>query len=112
MHPVLEHLIKTNFADLQGSRVDGRIAVSDDLINLGLHELVATLTKSSSAGPSPSSAPAQAPKEEPAPYGNAPTKPEPTPDPRALLGKLDVEKLQYRTESGRTILEIACAVKK
>ena len=108
MHPVLEHLIKTNFSDLNGSRVDGRIAVSDDLVNLGLHELVATLTK-----PAPSGMPAKpAQKAEPAPYENAPADPAPTPDPRALLGKLDVEKLQYRTESGRTILEIACAVKK
>ena len=110
MHPVLEHLIKTNFSDLSGSRVDGRIAVSDDLVNLGLHEVVAMLTKPS--GPGTFAAPASTQASEPAPYGNDPSPEVSAPDPRALLGKLDVEKLQYRTESGRTILEIACAVKK
>ncbi len=110
MHPVLKHLIDTDFEDLAGSRVDGRISITDDLVNLGLHELVATLTKSS---PSPErNAPASPPKETPTPYDTEITKEDATPDPRALLSKLDVEKLQYRTESGRTVLEIACAVRK
>ncbi|WP_170067617.1 hypothetical protein [Neolewinella xylanilytica] len=100
----------TNFADLSGSRVDGRIAVTDDLVNLGLHELVAALTKASPAAKA--DAPANAPENTPTPYASDPAPKSATPDPKALLRKLQVEKLQYRTESGRTILEIACAVEK
>ncbi|WP_116106663.1 hypothetical protein [Lewinella sp. IMCC34191] len=109
MHPVLQHLMDTNFEDLSGSRVDGRIAVSDDLINLGLHEVVAMLTKSSAAPAGKTESPA--PESTPTPYDSTEKKAA-TPDPKALLRKLDVEKLQYRTETGRTVLEIACSVRK
>ena len=100
MHPVLKHLVETNFNDLNGSRVEGTIAVSDDLVNLGLHELIAQIL-----------APASPPKEAPAPYDTATEAAEPAPDPKVLLRKLDIEKLHYRTESGRTVLEIACGIK-
>ncbi len=100
MHPVLKHLLATDFADLAGSRVEGTFAVSDEMVNLGLHELMAQLK-----------APASPLKAAPAPYDSSVADPEPAPDPRALLGKLDVEKLNYRTEMGRTVLEIACGIK-
>ncbi|WP_116125670.1 hypothetical protein [Lewinella sp. IMCC34183] len=102
MHPVLQHLMNTDFADLEGSRVEGTFAVSDDLVNLGLHELIAQLV----------TAPASAPAAAPAPYDSTPTEKTAAPDPKALLRRVDVEKLQYRTEAGRTILEMACAIKK
>lgn len=104
MHPVLRHLIDTNFEDLAGSRVDGRIAITDDLINKGLHEVIASLTRPAPAPP--------APKPAPTPYAETDQETTEMPDPKLLLRKLDVEKLQYRTEAGRTVLEIACAVKK
>ncbi|NJB86610.1 hypothetical protein GGR26_002378 [Lewinella marina] len=100
MHPVLQHLIDNDFRDLAGSRVEGQLSLSDDLINLGIHELLAQLTAPAPAPP--------APTEVPSPKPQTTT---PAPDPRALLGKLDVEKLNYRTETGRTIVEIACAIK-
>lgn len=102
MHPVLKHLIDNDFRDLAGSRVDGQIALSDDLINLGLHELIAQLT----APAAPPQTAGAATAASPAPTGTA------TPDPKALLRKLDVEKVHYRTEVGRTVLEIACAIQK
>ena len=108
MHPVLRHLLDTDFADLAGSRIDGRIAITDELVNKGLHEAIATLTSPASAAKTtaPASPP---PAATPTPYAEKATE---MPDPKALLRKLDVEKLQYRTEAGRTVLEIACAVKK
>ncbi|MGB3799520.1 MAG: hypothetical protein WA952_06860 [Lewinella sp.] len=110
MHPVLQHLMDTNFEDLTGSRVDGRIAVSDDLINLGLHEVVAMLTKPAASARTSSETPKT--DSAPTPYDSDSEAKVSTPDPKALLRKLNVEKLQYRTETGRTVLEIACSVRK
>ncbi|THH40360.1 hypothetical protein [Neolewinella litorea] len=101
MHPVLQHLIDNDFSDLTGTRVEGQIALSDDLINLGLHELLSQFI-------APAPAPQEATSVPTTGTGATPS----TPDPRALLRKLDVEKLHYRTEAGRTIVEIACAVQK
>ena len=106
MHPVLQHLINNDFEDLSGSRIAGTVAVSDDLVNLGLHELLALLAQRKDP------APASAPNPTPAPYDETSDTTAQLPDPQALLRKLDVEKLQYRTEAGRTVLEIACAIKK
>ena len=106
MDPVLRHLLDTDFADLAGSRIDGRIAITDELINKGLHEAIATLTRP--PAPAGTAAPASPPPA-PTPYDDKTTE---LPDPKALLRKLDVEKLLYRTEAGRSVLEIACAVKK
>ncbi len=93
MHPVLQHLIDTDFSDLQGSSVEGQFAVTDELVNLGLHELVSQLTKPAS---STSTAPA-------APAGDKTTV---LPDTKLLLRKVKFEQLRYRTEAGRTVLEI------
>ncbi len=99
MHPVLRHLLDTDFADLKGSKISGQIALTDELINLGLHDLLGQLTKAA-APASDSPAPASAPK----PTGPA------LPDPKLLLQKLQVAHLKYRTEAGRTILEIEAGV--
>lgn len=98
MHPVLQHLLDTDFADLQGSRISGQLALTDELVNLGLHDLVAKLTQPAAT----SSAPAPAPPVKAA--GAA------LPDPKLLLQKVTIEHLQYRTEAGRTILEIKAGV--
>ncbi len=101
MHPVIQHLLDTEFADLRGSRVEGQIALTDELVNLGLHDLVAKLTQpavASATTPAPASAPATKPA--------APA----LPDPKLLLQQVKIEHLRYRTEAGRTILEIKAGV--
>ena len=92
MHPVLQHLIDTDFSDLQGSSVEGQFAVTDRLVNLGLQDLLAKLT----APATTSTAPAAPPKSTTAEV----------PDPKVLLSKVKFEHLRYRTEAGRTVLEI------
>ena len=93
MHPVLQHLIDTDFSDLRGSSVEGQFAVTDELVNLGLHELIGQLTK---PAPSTTAAPAAPPAKKTAEL----------PDPKLLLRKVNIEHLRYRTEAGRTVLEI------
>ncbi|MCP9236597.1 hypothetical protein [Lewinella sp. JB7] len=98
MHPVLKHLIETDFSDLSGSRVEGQIALSDDIINLGLHEVLNQLRRA----PTPENvAPASPPR---------PAAANTLPDPRLLLSKVDVEHLKYRTEAGKTVVEIKAGV--
>jgi hypothetical protein len=97
MHPVLSHLIETDFADLAGSRIEGQIAVTDALINAGLTDLIGQLTRPASPTPS---APASPPK--PFPEEATTT----VPDPKVLLQRVKIEHLRYRTETGRTILEV------
>ena len=40
MHPVQKHLFDTNFKDLDGTRIEGTIALSDELINLGIMDFL------------------------------------------------------------------------
>ena len=95
MHPVLKHLITTDFADLKGSHVEGQFAITDELVNLGLHELVSQLTSPSVKSEVPAAPPAK-PTEATQEF----------PNPKLLLQKVRVEHLRYRTETGRTVLEI------
>jgi hypothetical protein len=97
MHPVLRHLIETDFTDLAGSRIEGQIAVTDALINAGLADLVGQLTRPASPT---NSAPASPPN--PSPEEATTT----VPDPKVLLQRVKIEHLRYRTEAGRTILEV------
>ncbi|MFT5999590.1 MAG: hypothetical protein ACI81P_002048 [Neolewinella sp.] len=90
MHPVQKYLFDTNFKDLKGTRIEGTIALSEELINLGIMDFINSLK---TAVPAPaaigsSSAPAAAP------------------DPKALLAKLDIETLQVRAEKGKFLLEV------
>ena len=93
MNPILDHLIKTEFRDLAGTTLEGQIALSDELVNLGLTDLLRNLTSTAPAGP---------PKETTAGDAAAPA----PPDPKALLAHATVHHLKYRTEAGRTVLEI------
>jgi hypothetical protein len=90
MHPVQKHLFDTNFKDLEGTRIAGTIALSEELINLGIMDFVNGLKSSptASASEGSSSAPAAAP------------------DPKALLAKLDIEKLEVKAKEGKILLEI------
>ncbi len=93
MNPILEHLVKTDFRDLAGSSLEGQLAMSDELINLGLTDLLRSLTN-----PAPAAAPAAGSKKTEAATA--------APDPKVLLQKATIHHLKYRTEAGRTILEI------
>ena len=95
MHPVLQHLIATDFADLRGSYVEGQFAITDELVNLGLHELVSQLTSPSVKSEAPAAPPAK-----------IPAATQELPNPKLLLQKVNVEHLRYRTETGRTVLEV------
>lgn len=93
MHPVEKHLFDTNFKDITGAQLEGTIALSDEIINLGFGELLgqlnATANTSSKTGASPKT-----------------ESPVATPDPQAMLQLLNIQQLKYRTETGKTILEI------
>lgn len=91
MHPIQRHLFTTNFRDLAGSRLAGTLAVSDELINLGILDFLEGL-KSSTAPTGPDAAPA--------------TPLSATPDPKALLQLLDVKQLKVRALEGRIMVEV------
>jgi hypothetical protein len=90
MHPVQKHLFDTNFKDLEGTRIEGTIALSDELINLGIMDFINDL-KAPSAGPASE---------------NVTNAPAAAPDPKALLAKLDIETLKIRAREGKILLEV------
>lgn len=90
MHPIQKHLFDTNFKDLEGTRIEGTIVLSDELINLGIMDFISSLKSDASAPASISSASA----------------PAAAPDPKAILAKLDIEKLQVKAEKGKILLEV------
>ncbi len=88
MHPLQKHLQDTQFKDLAGSHLEGTIALSDELINLGIGEFLASLRS-------------------PAPVGDLSKTSSPAgPDVTALLAKLQVDQLRWRTEQGRSMLDV------
>ncbi len=91
MHPVERHLFATDFKDLAGTHLQGTIALSDELINLGIMDFLAGLK----AEPAPS-APA-APDQDPA---------EARPDPRKLLSLLQVNQLEVKAKDGRIVVAV------
>ncbi|NJC25371.1 hypothetical protein [Neolewinella antarctica] len=99
MHPVQKHLMDTEFSGLEGTRFEGTIALSDELINLGILEALAKLKSAGQPNTTETTAPkvaVQGPSESS----------EPSVDPKALLQKLNVDKLRYRTEDGKTMVDI------
>ena len=100
MNPILQHLLDTNFNDLKGSKVDGQLVISDELINLGIHDV---LTQLKSPDPAPAAAPKEAAK-------GASTDEVSLPDPKEMLRHVTIDHLKYRTEAGRTVLEIRAKV--
>ncbi|MEO0732046.1 MAG: hypothetical protein AAFZ52_04380 [Bacteroidota bacterium] len=95
MHPVQKYLFATNFRDLAGAKLEGTLALSDEIVNLGLGELLLAL-KTTSATPGADATHKTS---------------SPSPDPKALAGLLEVEELQYRTEKGRTLVDIKTSLK-
>ena len=96
MHPVQKHLMETEFSGLEGTAIEGTIALSDELINLGLLEALAKLK--AAGQPTTVKASTEAAGTQQAAEAEL--------DPQALLKKLTVEKLKYRTEAGRTMVDI------
>lgn len=93
MHPVQKHLFATNFKDLAGAKIEGTIALSDELINLGLGDLLSQLPNSSHSATSPGSTKQASSVAQQA-------------DPQAMLQLLTVQKLRYRTAAGTTMLDL------
>ncbi|MBC6996749.1 hypothetical protein QWY85_04310 [Neolewinella lacunae] len=89
MHPLQKHLQDTQFKDLAGSHLAGTIALSDELINLGIGEFLASLRTPPAAAADPGKA-ARADGLNPA----------------ALLANLEVDQLRWRTEHGRSLLDV------
>lgn len=98
MHPVQKHLFETNFKDLAGSKLEGTIAISDELINMGIMDFLNGLKSGAGSDVSekPSPAPAAAPDD---------------PDPKALLALLDIETLTFRTGEGKAMLDVKVSLK-
>ncbi|MFK8162910.1 MAG: hypothetical protein AB8H12_10655 [Lewinella sp.] len=94
MHPVQKHLFDTNFKDLEGTKIEGTIALSDELINLGIMDFLNGLK--SGATPRAATAPSPAPAA--------------APDPKALLALLDIETLKFRTENGKAMLDVKASL--
>lgn len=90
MHPVQKHLFDTNFKDLAGTRIEGTIALSDELINQGIMDFLNSLKGEPAAPASKSTSPA----------------PAAAPDPKALLALLDIETLKFRSENGKAMLDV------
>jgi hypothetical protein len=101
MNPVLDHLINSEFADLEGSRMEGQLVLTDTLVNAGLTNLLVQIMRPASPEkPAPASPP-------PSPV---PTTGAPGLDVKKLLEKVTIDHIHYRTEHGRTILELKAAL--
>jgi len=96
MHPVQKHLFDTNFRDLSGTRLEGTIALSDELINLGILDFLQQLQK-------PDAAAAPVKEDRPASSSSLPK-------PEDLLKMLTIEEVKYRTEAGKTLLDIKAGI--
>lgn len=96
MHPVQKHLFDTNFKDLAGTQVEGTIAVSEELINLGILDFINGLkapTPPAGAETSPATSVASS-----------------APDPKAMLQLLNVEKLNVRMEKGKLLIDVKAGI--
>lgn len=90
---MLQRLLNNNLADLAGTRIEGTIVLSDELMN----EVIKTGLAGMSAPPAEAATKAVATDT-------------PAINPRDLLAALKIEKLNYRTENGKTIIEIKAGV--
>ncbi len=97
MHPVQKHLFDTNFRDLSGTKLEGTIALSDELINLGILDFLQQLQKPDTDTPKAKS--------------EAPAASSAMPNPADLLKMVTIEEVKYRTEAGRTMVDIKAGIK-
>jgi hypothetical protein len=93
MEDLIQDILDRQLQDFAGAEVRGRVAIADGVVN----EVLQTVTRTAAAAPA-TAARAGAP-EQAAAAG-------PDIDPQQLLRWLQVNRLAYRTEAGRTILEL------
>lgn len=94
VHPVLKHLIQTEFRDLEGAAIEGQLCLTDAAINLGLGEAVKNLIPTDGGHKnSGSSVPGSS-----------------LPDPSVFTKKVRIGRVHYRTETGKTIVEIKASL--
>jgi hypothetical protein len=96
MHPIQKHLFDTNFKDLAGSKIEGTIALSEELINLGILDFINGL-KADAPAKETSSTPETAPSAA-------------MPDPKELLKLVTIDKLQVRAQNGKIMVDIKAAL--
>lgn len=96
MHPIQQHLFETNFRGLSGTRIEGTLALSEELINLGILDLLQGLRATS---PPPTA-------DVPSAKATAPA----GPDPQALLQILQVDTLQIRAEKGKVLVDVKAGI--
>ena len=96
MHPIQKHLFDTNFKDLAGSKIEGTIALSEELINLGILDFINGL-KADAPAKETSSTPTIAPSAT-------------MPDPKELLKLVTIDKLQVRAQDGKIMVDIKASL--
>jgi hypothetical protein len=91
---MLQRLLNNKFTDLAGTQIEGQIVLSDALMNevikIGLQEMSAPPAETTVTETVAADAPAV--------------------NPRDLLAALTIDKLNYRTENGKTIIEVKAGV--
>ena len=111
MHPVQKHLFDTNFKDLAGSSLQGTIAVTDELVNLGIMDFINGLQGARSAPATAATSPDSALPTESGLADASPAAAPELPDPKALLAHVDIKVLKLRAEQGRLLLDVDVAMK-
>lgn len=96
MENVTKRLFDHQLRDIAGTRVAGKICVSDPAVNEIIGELIATLTQTGKKAEA---------QHQISGKGTA------LPPPADLLKALSIDRLHYRTEEGKTILEINVGIK-
>ncbi|MTB52590.1 hypothetical protein [Lewinella sp. W8] len=98
VHPVLQYLIQSEFRDLEGAKIEGQLCLTDEAVNLGLGDVVSGLKAGGVSGGD-------------ADQGGSGSA-SPLPDPGVFTKKIRVSRLNYRTETGKTIVEIEAGIEK
>ncbi len=95
MHPIQRILFDTNFKGISGARIEGTLALSEALINLGVLDALQRLQQ-----PKASEDVLVADKAAPA-----------APDPGVLLKAVQVDTLKIRTDKGKIHIDLKAGIK-
>lgn len=102
MEDIIRLILDRQLRDFQGTEIKGQIAIGDELVNELLAQLLAA-----AATPAPPAAEKKKTGKKAAPDQTATPAPL---DPRQLLSWITVRQLEYRTEAGRTVLDLDIGV--
>ena len=94
MEHILQNILDRKLQDFKSARIKGQLCLSDELVNEVLRLSVKEMT-SEVAKPA---------------HSEAEGKPQP-PDLPTILSYLNIEKLNYRTEASKTIIELSANLK-